>query len=412
MKGNKTEGFKALGNRKGADMSELDFQTIKHLETAGRHTDGGGLSLLVKASGRKNWVQRLHHDGKRRDLGLGSFPDVGLSLARDRARENRTRVANGKAPLSGQKFKTATPKPQRASEPTHLFEDIARAAHKHLVDAGRLNNSKNISNWLNRAELYLFPVFAGIEIGNITSGQLLDVLEPIHNTKPETGRQLRLILKRTFNRAKIRGIIKSNPLEGVAEELGRPGKKSVRMKSLPFNQVADALALVDDSSSTLAVKGAVRFMALTAVRGAEVKGATWSEFDLEAGVWEIPAERMKMRQGHTVPLSKQALEVLETMRETYDDEVVFPSVLSSDGMLSENAMTGAFRWCRIQAVPHGMRSSFRTWAAETYGVTYRDAAEQVLAHKTGSAIEQVYNRSEYMAQRRELLDAWATYLDG
>ena len=393
-------------------MSELDFQTIKHLTKAGRHTDGGGLSLLIKATGRKNWVQRLHHDGKRRDLGLGSFPDVGLSLARDRARENRTLVADGKAPLSGQMFKTATPRPQKPSKPTHLFEDIAMAAWKHLVDSGRLNNHKNKSNWLNRAKLYLFPVFAGVEIGDITSGQLLDILEPIHNTKPETGRQLRLILKRTFNRAKVRGIIKSNPLDGVAEELGTPGKKSVRMKSLPYDQVADALALVDGSSSTPAVKGAVRFMALTGVRGAEVKGAVWSEFDLDAKVWEIPAERMKMRQGHTVPLSPQALEVLDTMRETYDDEVVFPSVLSSDGMLSENAMTGAFKRCQIQAVPHGLRSSFRTWAAETYGVAYRDAAEQVLAHKTGSAIEQVYNRAEYMAQRRELLDAWGDYLDG
>ena len=393
-------------------MSKLDFQTIKHLETAGRYTDGDGLSLLVKATGRKNWVQRLHHDGKRRDLGLGSFPDVGLSLARDRARENRTRVANGKAPLSGQTFKDLAPKPQRISEPTHLFEDIARAAHQHLIASGRLNNSKNISNWLNRAELYLFPVFAGIEIGNITSSQLLDILEPIHNTKPETGRALRHILKRVFNRAKVRGIIESNPLDGVAEELGTPGKSKVRMKSLPYDQLSDALTLIDETNSSPATKAAIRFMALTGVRGAEVKGATWSEFDLDAATWEIPAERMKMRQGHTVPLSRQALEVLETMRETYADEIVFPSVLSTNGKLSENALTRAFKLCQIQAVPHGMRSSFRTWAAETYGVAYRDAAEQVLAHKTGSAIEQVYNRSEYMAQRRELLNAWGDYLDG
>ena len=173
--------------------------------------------------------------------------------------ENRTRVANGKAPLSGQTFKDLAPKPQRISEPTHLFEDIARAAHQHLIASGRLNNSKNISNWLNRAELYLFPVFAGIEIGNITSGQLLDILEPIHNTKPETGRALRLILKRTFNRAKIRGIIKSNPLDGVAEELGTPGKSKVRMKSLPYDQLADALALIDETNSSPATKAAIRF---------------------------------------------------------------------------------------------------------------------------------------------------------
>ena len=394
-------------------MSKLDFQTIKNLKGAGRHADGDGLSLLVKASGRKNWVQRLNFEGKRRDLGLGSFPDVGLSLARDRALENRTLVANGKAPISGRGFKGSAPRPAvaRMSKPTHLFEDVARDAHKHLVDTGRLNNSKNITNWLNRAELYLFPVFAGVEVAAITSGQLLDLLEPIHNTKPETAKQLRLILKRTFNRAKVRGIIESNPLDGVADELGPRGKPAERMKSLPFDQVADALALIDDSQATPSLKAAIRFMALTGVRGAEVRGAVWSEFDLGDGVWEIPAERMKMKQGHTVPLSPQALEVLDTMRSTYADEFVFPSVLSSDGMLSENAFTVAFKRCQIQAVPHGLRSSFRTWAGETYGATMRDAAEQILAHKTGSAVEQIYNRSEYMGQRRELLQAWGDYLD-
>ena len=393
-------------------MAQLDFQTIKHLVKAGRYTDGSGLTLLVKASGRKNWVQRLHWQGKRRDLGLGSFPDVGLSLARERAGENRARVADGKAPLSGQTFKSSSPA-KAMSEPGNLFEDVARAAHQHLVDTGRLNHSKNITNWLHRAELYLFrnPVFDGVEIGDITSDQLLNILEPVHVAKPETAKQLRLILKRTFNRAKVRGIIESNPLDGVAEELGPRGKPAERMKSLPFDQVADALSLVDDSEATPALKAAVRFMALTGVRGAEVRGAVWSEFDLGNGVWEIPAERMKMKVGHTVPLSSQALEVLATMSETYTDEFVFPSVLSSDGMLSDNAMAVAFKRCEIQAVPHGMRSSFRTWAAENFGPAYRDAAEQVLAHKTGSAVEQIYNRASYMDQRRELLDAWGEYLD-
>ena len=129
-------------------MAQLDFQTIKHLVKAGRYTDGSGLTLLVKASGRKNWVQRLHWQGKRRDLGLGSFPDVGLSLARGRAGENRARVADGKAPLSGQTFKSSSPA-KAMSEPGNLFEDVARAAHQHLVDTGRLNHSKNITNWLH-----------------------------------------------------------------------------------------------------------------------------------------------------------------------------------------------------------------------------------------------------------------------
>ena len=269
---------------------------------------------------------------------------------------------------------------------------------------------KNIANWLNRAERYLFPVFGQVEIGNITSVQLLDLLEPIHETKPETAKQLRLILKRTFNRAKVREIIEANPLDGVAEELGPRGKPAERMKSLPFDQVADALALIDESQATPSVKAGIRFMALTGVRSAEVRLAEWTDFENDE--WVIPAHKMKQKVGHTVPLSRQALEVLDTMGEMYgDDGFVFPSVLSNSGMLSENAFSTAFRRCKIQAVPHGMRSSVRTFIAETYGMEARDAGEMILAHKVGTAVEQIYNRAEYKQQRRAYLQEWADYLD-
>ena len=394
-------------------MVNLSYQRVQSLNETGRYSDGvvPGLQLLVKPTGRKSWVQRIQFDGRRRDLGLGAFPDVGLSLARDRARENRSRVSEGKRPISGKDFTTIKEEPKRRpSKPVHLFEDVARATHEALVDRGQITNPKNIANWLNRAEKYLIPEFGQVEIGNITSAQLFALLEPIHKDKPETAKQLRLILKRTFNRAKVRGIIDSNPIDGVAEELGPRGKPAERMKSLPFDQVADALALLDDSRATPSVKAGIRFMALTGVRSAEIRSAEWS--DIQDDEWAIPAHKMKQKVGHTVPLSRQALDVLDTMHELYGDEgCVFPSVLSNGGMLSENAFSTAFRRCGIQAVPHGMRSSVRTFIAETYGMEARDAGEMILAHKVGTAVEQIYNRAEYKAQRRMYLQAWADYLD-
>ena len=400
-------------------MASLDFQTIKNLTAAGRYNDGAGLSLLVKATGRKNWVQRLTFDGKRRDLGLGSFPDVSLSVARGRASANRTLLAAGMAPISGSGFAPTAPRPAanrpakttRPVRPVHLFEDMARAAHAHLVDTGRLTNAKNAHAWLLRAERHLFPVLGHVEIGAVRSVDLLNLLEPINRDAPAECQKLVQILKKTFNRAKVRGYIESNPLDGVPQELGPSAKQSRRMAALPYADVPAALTCIEESTTTRVVKLAVRFMFLTAVRGAEVRGALWSEFDLDAGLWEIPAERMKMRQGHTVPLSRQALTVLDDARGLYGDSgLVFPSATSLTGELSANVMGEAFKRCGIGAVPHGSRATFRTWAAETFGPARRDAAELVLAHKTGSAMEQIYNRAEYLGQRRELLQAWADYL--
>ena len=397
-------------------MAKLNFQIAKNLKAPGRYNDGAGLTLLVKTTGRKSWVQRLSFDGKRRDLGLGSFPDVGIADARDRASKNRTLVAAGMAPIKGSGFAPTAPSPEpkttRPARPVHLFEDVARAAQKHLVDTGRLTNAKNAGAWLLRAERHLFPVLGHVEVGAVRSSDLLDLLEPINRDTPETCQKLIQILKKTFNRAKVRGIIESNPLDGVADELGPRGKPSTRMAALPYSGVAAALACIEESTTTAVVKLAVRFMWLTAVRGAEVRGAQWSEIDLDAGVWEIPAERMKMRQGHSVTLSRQAMTVLGAARGLYGDAgLIFPSPTSKTGQLSPNAMGEAFKRCGIDAVPHGSRATWRTWAAETFGPARRDAAEMVLAHKTGSQMEQIYNRAEYMDQRRELLQAWGDFLD-
>ena len=395
--------------------TRLTYQQVKAIKDAGRYSDGlvPGLTLLVKASGRKSWVQRLMVVGKRRDLGLGSFPDVSLAAARERATENRSRVAEGQDPISGKGFFAPPKTPaRRRLDGVQTFEDVARATHARLVEQGRINNPKNIDNWLNRAKRYLFDTLGDLELDEITTGMLLDLLEPIHAEKPETAKQLRMILKRTFSRARARGIIEGyDPTADLADELG-PRKHPVKhMKTLPFDQLADALALIDDSAASQTVRCAIRFMALTGVRSAEVRSAEW--VDLHEDVWEIPAEKMKQRQGHTVPFSRQSKDILAFMRATYGDDTgyIFASTESDTGMLSENTFPLAFKRCGIRAVPHGLRSTLRTWIAETYGMSMRDAGEMILGHKTGTSVEQIYNRAEYMSQRRTLLQAWADYLD-
>ena len=394
-------------------MVSLSYQGIKALPP-GRHSDPAvpGLQMLVKATGRRNWVQRLQVNGKRRDLGLGSFPDVGPSLARDRARENRALVSEGKPPISGKGFTTIKEEPKRRpSKPVYTFERVARDKHTQLVEDGTLTNEKNISNWLNRAERYLFPTFGQSEIGAITGLQLVELLKPVRKDKPETCKRLVLVLDQTFTYAKVYCGLESNPMDGVADQLGPRGKQSKHMEWLPFDQVADALTCIDESQATPATKAGIRFMALTGVRTAEVRSAEWADFQNDE--WAIPAHKMKQKEGHTVPLSRQALAILDSMRDEYgDDGYVFPSILSASGMLSENAFSTAFRRCGIDAVPHGMRSSVRTFIAETYGMEARDAGEMILAHKVGTAVEQIYNRAEYKAQRLSYLQVWADYIDG
>lgn len=386
-------------------MSKLSATKARTLKDAGRYTDGGGLYLNIARGGSKSWVQRVIVDGKRRDLGLGSYPTVTLARARELTLDNKRRVSEGKAPLSSRK--RATSRRARAGKPT--FETLAREYHE--ANAGtRWTHPKNVKAWIQRAERYLFPVIGDTPIDKIESVDILNILVPLQTTKPEIAVRLRVILRQVFSWAQARGLIRLNPAAAIAGGLP-PRPRAGNMKALHYADVAAALDAVDASNSYMGTKLAFRFMVLTATRGAETRGAGWSEIDLDAVLWTIPADRMKMSRAHVVPLSRQALAILEDARAlSGDSDYVFPSVTNPDKALSDNTFSKVARDLELGCNPHGMRSSFRDWTAEQSSASWA-AVELSLAHSVGSSVERAYFRSDLIDQRRVLMQAWADFLD-
>ena len=399
----------------------LTAAKIKALRDPGRHPDGSipGLYFFVNQKGSRSWVQRIVDPttSKRRDVGLGSYPEINLSKAREFAGDNRRRVAEGTAPLSiRERRKASNPKRtrQRAKPAVPTFEDMARAFHSENSDS-RWSNEKNRRNWLNRSEKYLFPVIGDMPVDQIAPAHLLNIIVPLRTSgKSETAKRLTIICRQTLGRAVAYGLVPINVADGLRYGIPPAPQKVNHMRALPYSEVADALVKVDASSAYLATKLAIRFMALTAARGGEVRGALWREIDLDSTppVWTIPASRMKQRRDHVIPLSSQAVEVLTVVWQlSWDSEFIFPSVMSNGRPLSENAFPKLFKELGIGAVPHGLRTSFRTWAAEHSGASWA-AIEMSLSHSVGDAVTAAYFRTELLEERAQLMQGWGDYLGG
>ena len=387
----------------------LTATKAKNLVFPGRYGAGGGLYLNVSRTGTKSWVQRIVVDGQRKDIGLGGYPNVSLVQARQWTAENRSRVADGKAPMSARE-RTASTKPAAPKLSTATFEQMARAFHGENTGS-RWVCGKNIRNWLQRAEKYLFPSFGDMPIDQITGGDLLDVIVPVQNAKPETGMRLRVICRQVFARAQARGLIGANPAgEAISGGLPPVRKTRTHMAAVHYSDVPGLLQKIDAGPAYLGTKLALRFMALTAARGSEVRNAKWSEVSGNDALWTVPAERMKTGVEHRVPLSRQAVDVLEQARQlSWDSEYIFPSYTGRP--LSDNSFGKAFRDLQLGAVPHGLRSSFRNWASEQSGASW-ETIELSLSHKVGGPVAQAYFRSDLLDQRRPLLQAWGDYVTG
>ena len=342
-------------------------------------------------------MQRITISGRRRDIGLGSFPAVSLAQARKRAAENRAAVAEGRDP---------TVKEVRVVIPT--FREAAYKAHE--ANLPRWRNRKHAQSWIRTLEKHAFPVIGDKPIDSIGVVDVLGVLTPIWAAVPETARRVRQRMRAVFKWAMAHDFIDLNPAGEAIDGALPPMPRLVNghMPALPYQQVPGAILKIRSSEAWPATKLAFEFLILTACRSAEVRSAMWSEIDVGARLWTIPAERMKAGKEHRVPLSASALTVLETAREFKDSTgLVFPSPHGK--MLSENALSLRARKDKLGAVPHGFRSSFRDWAAESTSASHA-AMELSLAHTVGSAVEQSYARSDLLEQRRELMEAWTEYL--
>lgn len=382
----------------------LSATFVRTVTKPGRYGDGRGghgLSLLVKPMTNggvsRSWSQRLQVHGRPCNIGLGSFPLITLAAAREQALDNARAVRAGADLLADRR--------RRALVPT--FQDaVDQVIALHAANWKQGTRTANI--WRARLRDYVFPTIGQLPVDAVTSAQVLDVLKPLWATRRETARKVRQYIHATMAWAIAQGLRSDNPAgDPISAALPKGGARPAHQRAIPFAQVSDALARVRESDAYEMTKLAISFLTLTACRSGEVRGTRWNEIDVRTATWTIPGVRMKTGREHRVPLSAAALAVLDSARECADGSgLCFPSLTGR--MLSDNTLSKLFRELGIEGTPHGMRSSFRDWAAECSDAP-REVAELALAHIEGSAVERAYRRTDLFERRRELMQQWAEH---
>ena len=384
-------------------MGKLTSLAAKALSKPGRHGDGEGLYLNVAPSGSKSWVQRIVVDGRRRDIGLGPYPAVGLARARSIAHDNRTAVAEGRDPVA-EKRKTG-----RRSAPS--IPTLAQAAAQ-VIELRRptWSNARHAAQWESTLAAYVHPVIGHVAVDAITAADVMDVLTPIWTCKPETASRVRQRMETVMDWAVAQGYRLDNPAgRSLLKVLPKTQWLKEHHRALPYAQVPGAVLQVRESNASSLTKLAFELLVLTASRSGEVRGADWAEVDWKSATWEIPAARMKARRPHRIPLSGRAMEILGQALELSDGQgLIFPGMRSGKPA-SEMVFTALLRRLGIPAVPHGFRSSFRDWVIEQTATPWT-VAEAALAHNVGNSTEAAYMRSDLFDQRRVLMGAWEAYV--
>ena len=378
---------------------------VQRKKTPGMYADGNGLNLKVDPSGAKRWVLRVTIAGKRHNLGLGGYPSVGLREARERADEYQRAIRQGRDPLA--EIRQAAVMSRRPETPT--FQEMAEEVIKFRQQTWSSNRHR--TQWEQSLKKYAYPAVGSKPIDEVTSNDVLTILEPIWIGNHETAKRVRQRLSVIFERAMARGWRQDNPAgDRVSGGLVPVRQVIVNHPALPFAEVPSALQRVRESSAALETRLSFEFLVLTASRAGEVRGAEWSEFDWDGGTWTVPASRMKSRAMHRVPLATRALEVLEEARSLNrrDSGLVFPN-RGSGKALSNMAFSAMLKRLNIDAVPHGFRSSFRDWLSETIHPP-EGVGERALAHRLSSRLEARYARSDLFDARRVVMDAWSGFL--
>ncbi|WP_235524871.1 tyrosine-type recombinase/integrase [Caulobacter sp. Root1455] len=399
---------------------------VKRTTRPGMHPDGGGLYLMVQKGGGKSWVYRYMLQGRAREMGLGPAHTISLSEARAMARDARRLKFDGIDPIEQRQLARTRSTLEAAKGFT--FKQAA-SAYIRANKAG-WRNEKHAQQWESTLTTYADPIFGNRGVSDIDTGLVLAVLEPIWSTKPETASRVRGRVEAVLDWATARGLREGeNPArwKGHLEKL-LPAKSRVHKvehhAALPYAELSAFMAALKDQPGTGA--RALEFTILTATRTGEVIGAEWNEIDLAARVWTIPADRMKGRKEHRIPLTAPLIEILEGRKADY--AAVIRRVLESKRQpipddippvgplfwgtlfgkkLSNMAMLAVLkRMKREDLTAHGFRSTFRDWAAET--TEYRsEIVEMALAHTIGNKVEAAYRRGDLFEKRKLLMEDWA-----
>jgi integrase len=358
------------------------------------------------------WEFRYSADGKRRYMGLGSYRDVPYWEAKDKADEHRKQARNRDSPVDPIAERRRAKLTRLASvAKDKTFKQVAVDVLKEKEAGWR--NAKHAWQWGHTLKTLAYPKLGELLVRDIQTPHVLGVLKPIWGERTETAQRLRGRIETVLNAAKAQGLIPepwSNPArwKGNLEHLlANPTsiKPAGRMAALPYDEVPGFMQRLRAASGTGA--RALEFTVLAAARSGETRGATWAEIDLKEKIWTVPAERMKAGKEHRVPLSSEAVELLERLPRVAGTDLIFSA--ATGGQISDVTMLAVLRRLEVPVTVHGFRSSFRDWCGDCTSFP-REVAEAALAHAAGDAVEQAYRRSDALAKRRKLMDAWAKFI--
>ena len=396
-------------------MGKLTSKTVESIAkaaTPGKTNDGDGLYFQVSQTGGTSWIFRYKLDGRGREMGLGPFPAVTLSQARQLAADQRRLLASGNDPLAARDAaKEAKREAERqAAARRTTFEDLAREYQKAH---GGSWSEKWRKGWLRKLELYVFPTMGKLSADIISTEHVLAALQPIWTTKTRTADEIRGQIEQILDAAKARRLREGdNPARWrghLDNLLSNAEKKKARQRQhFPALHWKDTPKLMSTLASIQTRDAiATRLLILTGARYHMIRHAQWSEFDLVAGTWALPAERMKMRKPFVIPLAPQGIEMLQGLSST-DSTYLFPGQGKS-GVMHNNAVRNLLhKLGHADITRHGFRSTFRDWANECTNYP-REVCELSLAHDERDQTEAAYSRSDLLEKRRALMTDWATF---
>jgi integrase len=384
-------------------LSDAAVRNAKPKTKPYKLSDGEGLFLLITPSGSKYWRLKYFFAAKEKLLALGVYPDVTLADARERRAQARKVLAAGNDP--GEAKKEA--KRLVIQKHTQTFESVAREWHQNRLAKWTPLYAKKT---LKRLETHVFTKLGTRPIADITTHELLSVMRPIQEHSPDLAHRQLQICGQIFAYAVITQRVTSNPtasLRGALKPVVRKNHAYIKP-----NELREYLKNLESYEGALQTKLAMKFLLLTFVRTRELRGAAWSEIDLDQAEWRIPAERMKMRDPHTVPLSRQAVAILKELQPiTGQWQYVFPNQHKPSGHMSENTILYALyrMGYHSRATGHGFRSTASTVLNE-HGFP-PDVIERQLAHGERNKVRAAYNHAQYLPERRKMMQWWADYLD-
>lgn len=383
-------------------LNRLSARAVTALKTPGMHADGAGLYLRVRGETIRSWVFVWHVAGKRREMGLGAPPTVGLAKARERAQAARDVIADGADPLLARRAMSATP----------CFGEIADA---FIADEAQLvKSTKSIQRWKRMiGEGGYADALRPMRVDQISTDDVVRVLQPLWVAKASSAGLLRGYIERVLDIAKVKNHRSGqNPAawKGQLDVIlrKRPRLERGHHAAMPFSEIPAFMR--DLRAMPRFAARALELTVLCATRTSETLQATWSEVNLEAAIWTIPAARMKAGKEHRIPLSLGALEILTEAAKLGADGYIFPG--RKEGRpLSNMALEMTLRRMKVDVTVHGFRSTFRDWAGDKTDAS-REIAEAALAHTVGNSAEQAYRRGDALERRRELMEAWSRYCSG